>query len=235
MATLLRCLTETLSCPTNQLSATQLESDELDEEESFRREAISEIERYRRIDEWVSSYKNIFSVTALHCILLLAKSKVLQPKLADFMHYTRTGNAEDLRLQAFRCLVDLDALEHGAVVKYILHTLSHDASPYVRAQVWLTFGRGLGRIAISGQEQDPNSQISDSLIIEQEVSMEARQEEFARKNTIEGAVAALRKGIGANTSLKQGLWAAVTYVHHRNTSYFQPAYNSCQVPIHWVH
>ena len=31
----------------------------------FRKDAISEIERYRRIDEWISSYHNVFSTTAL--------------------------------------------------------------------------------------------------------------------------------------------------------------------------
>ena len=227
IATLLSCLAETLSSPPKQ---GQWGTDDEEEEESFQREAISEIERYRRIDEWISSYQNVFSVAALDCILRLAKSNVLQPKLADFMHYTRVGNGEVLRLQAFRCLVDLGGFEHGAVMKYVLHTLSNDPSPYVRHNVWRIFGGGLGKVAIGEEKPDPNMQASDGLIIEQEVSTETRQADFARKHTTDGALTALRKEIGKNALLKQGLWAAITYGGLSSTFSFEHYSHDSDLP-----
>ncbi|KAL9060459.1 MAG: hypothetical protein Q9162_000632 [Coniocarpon cinnabarinum] len=209
ITTLMSCLADVLvkspDHPTNVLT-----SDSQEEEDAFRKAAIGEIERYRRIDEWISSFQNLYSRTALDCLLRLSLSDVLQPKVADFLQYTRQGNADELRLQAFRCLVDLGKLKHGPIIKYILHCMANDPSPYMRQQILSIFGRGLGLVAIGENESSkPKQDVSEGLIIE-EGTTEDRAQDKARRTTIEGAIQALKAEIGESEPLADGLWTAIT-------------------------
>lgn len=209
VATLLSGLADILAAPRIQRSVDDIDLDAVEDEE-FYRDAVSEIERYRRIDEWVSSYGNVYSITALQCLLRLAKAQVLQPKLADFLQYTRQGNADVLRLQAFYCLIEQGKFGHGPVVKYIMHTLSHDRSPYMRNNLWRILGKGLGLVAIGYDRPKIDTADFDGMIIEQEGSTETREAEFARKQTVDGAVAALKQEMASIEALKHGIWTALT-------------------------
>lgn len=184
--------------------------DEDEAELTFRKTAINEIERYRRIDEWASSYQNIYSITALDCLKRLAQFDVMKPSLREFLQYTRPGNGDGLRLKAIECLVDLGLLKNDAILKYFLHLLSSDPSPYFREHAFQIFGKGLGSLAVGENNQDIEAPPTAGLIIAQEGSTEARQAELARRQTIPGALAALKTELGENTILKQALWAAVT-------------------------
>ena len=209
ISTLMSCLADVLVKSPDHPPVT-LPPDEQDEEDAFCKDAISEIERYRRIDEWISSHQNIYSRTALNCLLRLSKSGILQPKVADFLQYTRPGNSDQLRLQAFRCLIDLGKLKHGPILKYILHSIGNDMSPYMREQIQAIFGRGLGLAAL-GEDRSakPANTITEGLIIE-EGSTEERAQDVARKTTVEGAIKALKAEVGPNDALAQGLWNAIT-------------------------
>lgn len=209
VATLMTCLAEVLVTPPGYPPVT-LDEEQQEEEDAFRKDAISEIERYRRIDEWISSFQNLYSVTALQCLLRLSRASILHPKLADFLQYTREGNADQLRIQAFRCLTDLGKLKHGPILKYMLHSTSHDASPYMREQCFSILARGLGLVAM-GQDKPakPNETVSEGLVIE-EGSTDERAQDLARRTTIDGAIKALKEEMGNNEALQQGLWDAVT-------------------------
>jgi transcription initiation factor TFIID subunit 2 len=74
VSTLMRCLAESLVTSAAPQQTFAMHPDDEDdlmqeaiEDEKFQKEAINELERYRRIDEWISSYQNIYSVTALEC------------------------------------------------------------------------------------------------------------------------------------------------------------------------
>ncbi len=209
VAMLMSCLADTLTAPNEQRYRNDFEDD--DDEEIFVKDAINEIERYRRIDEWIASYHNVFSVTALDCLLRLCKSKTIQAKLADFLQYTRTGNSDMLRLKAFTCLTDLGTLKIDAVLNYFLHNISMDPSPYIRNEIYRRLGKGLALIAMGEHQPQSQGQIVGDLIIEQEgLATEVRQADIARRQTIPGALAALKVELGGREALKQALWAAVT-------------------------
>jgi len=206
---LMSCLADTLTAPNEQRYRNDFEDD--DEEEIFVKDAINEIERYRRIDEWIASYQNVFSVTALDCLLRLCKSKTIQAKLADFLQYTRTGNSDMLRLKGFACLAELGTLKIDAVMHYFLFNLSTDSSPYIRNEIYRRLGKGLALIAMGEHQAQSQRQIVGDLIIEQEgLATENRQADIARRQTIPGALAALKGELGGREGLKQALWAAVT-------------------------
>ena len=189
-------------------------ANEDEEEYELRRTAITEIERYQRIDEWISSYHNVYTVTALECLAGLAQDNVIPVRLTDFLQYSRAGNAEPVRLQALACLVNLNALTTDGILAYFLHTLSTDPSPYVRQEMIRLLGIGLGQLAI-GNKQDGESREDSSsaaLVIEQEGSTEARQADLARRRTVEGALTALKTEFTDSEAFKKALWSAVKYV-----------------------
>lgn len=208
VANLITCLADTLTTSSEYASVT-LSKEDQSEDDEFRKEAISEIERYRRIDEWLSSYHNMFSVTALQCMVKLARSNVLQPRQTDFLQYTRPGNADILRLTAFRCLGEMGAFRNGSVLKYCFRSTANDLSPYMREQIFHVLGRGLGLIAIGEDKVEVKKQDTGGLIVE-EGSTEARQADLARRQTIAGAMSSLQSILGTNQVFRDGLWDALS-------------------------
>ncbi|KAI9656059.1 MAG: hypothetical protein M1821_005120 [Bathelium mastoideum] len=213
VSTLLSCLAETLI---NRSASGDFDfsfdDEDDDREEVFKRNALNEIERYRRIDEWISSYQNIFSTTAIDCLQRLMQNKVIVLKAMDILLYTRLGNADVLRLKGFRALVELGMFRDTAIMRYMFHSLATDTSPYMRAELKVLIGIGLGKIAIGeGKTEGPDQQQLDGgLIIEQEASTELRAAAIARRHNISDAVAALRKEIGSEEVLQKAVWHAVT-------------------------
>jgi transcription initiation factor TFIID subunit 2 len=183
--------------------------DEDIERDELLKSALAEIDRFRRIDEWIASYQNLYSITALDCLLRLAQGRVFQPKLRDFLQYTRFGNGENLRLKAFECIIELGMLKDNAICKYFIYTLAMDSSAYFRYYAYQIFGRGLAKIALGDRKKDVAIQAMDGLIIEQEGSTETRQTDLTRRQTIPGAVAGLKADLGGNLKVKDALWAAV--------------------------
>lgn len=178
----------------------------------FHRTCLDEIDRYRRLDEWIPSYHNILSTTALDCTRLLAKAGTITTDPAEFLQYTQDGTSDELRLNAFANLTDLGMCKNDAILRWLLFVLGTDPSPYIREQTFRIFAKALGSIAI-GDMPSPETAAAtqnEGLIIEQESSTEARQAALARKQTVLGALAALKDEMAANTVLKEALWEAVT-------------------------
>ncbi|KAK5145716.1 hypothetical protein LTR04_001226, partial [Oleoguttula sp. CCFEE 6159] len=210
VATLMSCLAASLvtTREPNVYSFSLSEEDEEDER-LFQKSAMDEIERYRRIDEWISSFQNVYSLTALECLKRLIAGRVVPSRKADILRYTRVGNAENLRLKAFACLVELGMLKNNQFLKFLLYSLQTDPSPHVREHLFRIFGQGLGQTAIGNTSEDRQIQYDGSLIVEQEASTEGRQARIARTQTVPGALAALKQELGQNEILKKGLWSAV--------------------------
>ncbi|QIW95833.1 hypothetical protein AMS68_001351 [Peltaster fructicola] len=179
----------------------------------FEQGAVSEIERYRRIDEWVSTYQNIYSITALECLQKLKKAGIVGDKTRELLIYTRRTNAPDVRLAAYNCLNGTGITKRPLMLKYMLHELADDASPYVRNRLLKSFGEALGHIALDDDEtaRAPPVQTADTgLVLEQEITAEARHLEVTRKTTPEGALAALKQYLLEHASFREALWYAIT-------------------------
>ncbi|KAI5798933.1 hypothetical protein EDC01DRAFT_743499 [Geopyxis carbonaria] len=175
--------------------------------------AIKEIERYKRMDAWKPSYRNIVSETALDILRGLTLRNVIDLDFKTFMPYTREGTLDTVRAKAFDCMIDLGALhEKPPLVRYICYTMGKDPSPYIRRHVQAAFGRGLGMIAMGEKKSVQNAHRMDpsSLTIE-EVNVDpanTRKEELS-KGTSVGAMAVLRKELQNHEIMKESLWDAV--------------------------
>jgi transcription initiation factor TFIID subunit 2 len=173
---------------------------------------LEEIDRYRRLDEWIPSFQNILSSTALDCKHRLMKIGGIPIKAADYLTYTQDGCHESLRLTAFRCLMDLGLYRNDQILRWFLFVLSTDPSAYLREYMIRLLGKTLGSIAIGEFEtsaKDQDAMDTGGLVVEQESSTEARQADLARKQTIPGALAALKSDLEHNEVLESSLWQAI--------------------------
>lgn len=209
VATLLSALAQQLAYKDSSTISFDFDEDEQDEID-FQRDALNEIERHRRLDEWIPSYQNIITVTALQCQSLLMENGIIPRKILDFLQYAKPGAAESVRLKALECLIDLNMMKHSAILRYLVFTLSYDPSPYMRENLYYLIGRGLARIAIGDKKEDTSNQVFGGLVIEQDTSTESRAAMLERTQTLDGAIKALKVELGNNDVLKEQLYNALT-------------------------
>lgn len=187
--------------------------DEIHELKQFERQFLEEIDRYRRMDEWTSSYQNLYSRTALECQAMLAAAGIGEFSPLHFLQYTRPGNFEMLRRSAYKVLITPTSIENPSILRYVLYCMVADPSPWIRQSLQHSFGKVLGKRAIGVKTDNVTQPHSgDGLIIEDTVALvDDRQKEIARRSTIEGAIAALKRELGENQALKAALWNAISY------------------------
>ncbi|KAL4957846.1 hypothetical protein BDW69DRAFT_155436 [Aspergillus filifer] len=177
-------------------------------EEQLEKDAIAELDRYRRMDEWSSSYQNLYSRAALHCQMQLMQAKIAEVDVMQFLPYTRVGTYDLLRLDAFECLVELDIFKTPDLLRWFLFTMSNDPSVWLRWRLHNLFGKALAPVAFGYGATNEPAPAADGLIIEQESSTEVRQADLARRQTVTGALAALKAEVSGDQVLKECLWAA---------------------------
>ncbi|KAJ5899892.1 hypothetical protein N7495_004636 [Penicillium taxi] len=176
-------------------------------EEQLEKDVVAEFDRYRRMDEWSGSFQNLYSRAALHCQMQFMQAKLLEMDVMRFVPYTRSGTFDLLRLEAFECLVELDISQHPELLRWLMFSMTCDSSAYIRHHCQRLFGRTLAMIAF-GRAPPAQPAQTDNLIIEQESSTEIRQADLARRQTIPGAIEALKKEISTDKSLRDYMWAA---------------------------
>ncbi|TVY51265.1 Transcription initiation factor TFIID subunit 2 [Lachnellula cervina] len=225
IANLLSCLTDSLIPPQNSDAQNELnfgdDEDEDDEAAQFKKQVLEELERHRRMDEWLQSYHNILTTTVLDCKRKLMKAKVIPVAPLDFAQYLHDGSLDLVRIKAFEALVDLGFLANNAVASLLLNVSSTDLSPYVRDHLWEVFNLGLATIAFGEDKPtepappvangDGGMQIDGEpdMLIVQDASTDLRKAQIARTTSIEGALAALKQELGDNEALQEALWKAI--------------------------
>ncbi|KAJ8611805.1 hypothetical protein MRB53_037718 [Persea americana] len=180
----------------------------------FEQTAIHEIERYRRIDEWILSYQNVYSTAAIECLLKLSKANIVKDKTRELLQYTLPSTANAVRLAAFRCLNEIGLTRRMPIMRHLLHSLADDPSPYFRERLLRLFGEAIGHIALQdAKDTRPNPQPaapSDGLVLEQEASTDTLRIEATRNKNPEGALEALRLALQDDDVFKKALWYAAT-------------------------
>ncbi|KAK2009074.1 hypothetical protein LZ32DRAFT_650112 [Colletotrichum eremochloae] len=167
------------------------------EESSFLKEAIVEIDRFRRMDEWANSYQNIWTTTALECRRKLMKAGVIPKSALDFIQYLQDDTCDLVRIKAFEALVDLGYMMELPIFRLIVSVMSTDRSPFVRDKLIKIFCTGLASLAFGEQSRaKPTPVAADSgeltIVNNTESETQERRKQFARKQDINVALAALR-------------------------------------------
>lgn len=173
----------------------------------FKKAALNEIDRLRRIDEWIPSYRNVYTLASMRSLTRLIENKVVPFKLAHFLRYTRAGNQDDVRLMAFECLVTLGALRKDHFLRYIMHSFASEPSQLVRERLWRIIGKGLAYIALQlTKDQEKKESGADHLMIVDDAPVPTVQ---LPVDTPDGAVASLKKELSDNEGLQDAIIEAL--------------------------
>lgn len=205
---------------------TRMEEDT--EEQQLLENALAEIERYRRMDEWTGSYQNLWTRAALEGKKLLMQAGVIPVDALEFVRYLQDGTVDVVQLKAFEALVELGLMLRPAILKLLLATMTLHSSPFVRDQLFKLFCRGLAAIAFgehggqdkeetakdSGKDKDTGNVEDDDdnggVIIEQgDAVIKQHQEQHARRENMDAAVRALREAVSGNRDLLLAMWEAM--------------------------
>lgn len=197
------------------LSSLRIDDDEEAELKRFIEKTLEEIEKYRRMDEWTSTYQNIWTTTALNCKMRLMKARVIPIAPLDFVQYLQDENYPLIRIKAFDCLVELGLLAKVSIMKLLLANVSSDPSPFIRDRLFKIFCKGMAAIALgenkAAQPEKKAATVDDSgLIIEQgEAELQQRKLDATRNQSIQQALAALKEELKGNTEMQTAIWRAV--------------------------
>ncbi|KAF7554109.1 hypothetical protein G7046_g6915 [Stylonectria norvegica] len=170
-----------------------------DEERQFLEQALDQIERVLRRDEWTNSYQNVWTIAGLEAKRRLMKAGVIPKSYLDFGQYLQDGTRDLIRIKAFEALVDLGAMMDPTMFTFLMYCLTTDRSPYVRTKLINASASGLAAIAfgehVKAVKNEPVQDEGDELLLVQDSAqeIESRKEMFARKENLDAALKALRR------------------------------------------
>ncbi|KAM3561210.1 hypothetical protein MY1884_002477 [Beauveria asiatica] len=170
-----------------------------EEENAFLEDALEQIERVLRRDEWTNSYRNTWTVAGLDAKQRLMKAEVIPKNLTDFGQYLLDGTRDLIRIKCFEALIDLGAMMDPTFFSFLMYSYQTDRSPYVRSKLIAAVARGFAAIAFGEHAKvakvEPSADDGDGLLLVQDSAqeIEARKEMFARKENLDSALKALKK------------------------------------------
>jgi transcription initiation factor TFIID subunit 2 len=209
ISTLMHCLADCLTV--NKSSSMDLDSETEREEFEFTKKAIEELTRHQRLDEWIPTYQNIYTTTALDCARKLIMDRVTPFKPSEFLQYAQLGNADNVRLKAWDCLIRLGMLRKDTVLRFLLHEIRSDPSPYFRKQLLRVFSFAVGQVATGDvfvPEKTSSESTLGSFIVETEGDGSDRASQLARQ-TLNGAQRGLKTDLQNNQALRVALEEAL--------------------------
>ena len=178
----------------------------------LKREALGEIERMRRIDEWIPSYRNVHTRAALRGLVDLMQLRIIPKRMTSFLPYTRPGNHDEVRLEAFDHLLNLRMMTNDSFICYIFSSLFNEPSAYFRDRLWRRIHRGLAAIALgeTKMERRQNGDVEmDGFTIDTGDSMIASRNEAMERSTVEGALSWMRTQLSGNKALESSIMEAL--------------------------
>ncbi|KAJ5059511.1 TATA-binding protein associated factor Taf2 [Bipolaris maydis] len=197
-------------CRTNIEDMPSYIHEEWAQEQDFTNKAIGELTRHQRLDEWIPTYQNVYTTTALDCAFKLVTSRVTPFKPTEFLQYAQLGNADNVRLKAWECLIRLGMFRKDSVMRFLVHEIRSDPSPYFRKQMLRILGLAIGQVA-TGDVWAPEKAAetaADTLVVENEASNAERASALARQN-LNGALRGLKSDLQGHQTLRSVLEEAL--------------------------
>jgi transcription initiation factor TFIID subunit 2 len=208
ISTLMHCLADCLTA--NKSGDMDLDAETERNEFEFTKKAIEELTRHQRLDEWIPTYQNVYTTTALDCARKLIMNRVTPFKPSEFLQYAQLGNADNVRLKAWDCLVRLGMLRKDAVLQFLMHEIRSDPSPYFRKQLLRVFSFAIGQIATGDvyTPEKPTDSTLGGLVVETDADNSDRASQLARQN-LNGAQRGLKTDLQNNQVLRLALEEAL--------------------------
>lgn len=189
-----------------------------DPRDQFAQEAIMEMNRAVKMDEWSPSFHDCITRTILEQKVKLALKKLIRVDFDDLLKYTEPIYPANIRITAFEGLLLLGGLKNAAILELFFSTIKVEQSNYMRYHMIHALVDAMGVAAVDGTvsslDDDEflvkvNGKVSKGFIEEDTGStMKARRDQMARK-TNAGAVALLRRDYSIGHGLRKELWNAI--------------------------
>ncbi|KAJ9091949.1 hypothetical protein QFC19_008878 [Naganishia cerealis] len=215
--------------------------------QKFVDDALVEINRLHKLDEWVPSYHNMISVVCLQLKVQLAVHGYYELPFEDLLPYTLGKFPLDVRVEAFRGLFLLGGLRNAAVMKYFLTTclLTRENSRFKRGLVEalcsavasVATGPAPSTLddpefnfyqALEGERLKIGTNKTNMMIIDDGMDLASSRKEMFAKSSIEGAIDLLRAKFAQGEGLKNTLWELL---HNSLLSLYERRriFNLCQI------
>lgn len=198
-----------------------------DKDRIFLDEAVAEISRHQKLEEWTpSTNSGSVSSVALKEKIRLSRAGLYKFDPEDLLNHTKSQFTYDTRVFAFEALFSMGALKNEAILKYFFLLLTFDQSLYFKHRLITTFTTSFGHAVIDGASIDldeheltkeislnvkGNSSNDDGLFVVEDGAQnqfDSRRDAAAR-TTSRGATSILRRDYSDFKPLKDELWSAV--------------------------
>jgi transcription initiation factor TFIID subunit 2 len=137
--------------------------------------------------------------------------KIIPKRTTSFLPYTRPGNHDEVRLEAFDHLINLGMMANNSFIQYIFSSLASEPSAYFRDRLWRRIHRGLASIALGetkiGRKQDGDVEMNGFTIDTGETL--ASRNEAMERSTVEGALKWMKSQLGENKTLEGAIMNAL--------------------------
>ncbi|CAK9784528.1 unnamed protein product [Cutaneotrichosporon oleaginosum] len=204
LATVISAIGSAFSAGTN--IATNLTERDKELDAQMFREAMDANERAITVDRLVPSYHNVVTQAGLQAQMksILVGQRTNDPRM--FLHYTREGNYEPLRLMAFDCLLLCKSPGRSqSLAQYLFHVIREDYSLTVRRHVARAFSESILMTLAVGEV---HMSAPPSGIVEVTDNLEQRERERDQEQA--KIVKAVRKEFNSKPELRQELLQTLT-------------------------
>ncbi|KAH3674322.1 hypothetical protein WICMUC_003394 [Wickerhamomyces mucosus] len=195
-----------------------------DVDRKFLKEAISEISRHQKMDEWVATNNNKIVTVALGEKLKLARKGLFEFEIEELLERTQPNFDDEIRVLAFDGLFSIGALKNKSILTYFFTLVSFEKSYTFKTDLIRLFIRCVGRAAIEGTSSELDESELDkaielnfkkeekksngNFVVVEEGSndhFESRRDAVARA-TLKGSIELLRRDYAEYKPLVDLLW-----------------------------
>lgn len=197
-------------------------------DEKFVTEVIEELDRLRKIEEWVPSYQNMVCASCIRQKTRLARNNLCEYSFEELVKFTTPNHAEEVRLAAFEGILLLGGLKVWEILRYFLYSLClSDTTRFFKTRMIDALQNAVCEAAVHGIPSvidDPEfdslnklfnankglSNPNNMIVVEesQNTEVSSRRDALARAS-IEGTVLLLRRDYGIGHGLKKALWRLI--------------------------
>ncbi|VEU23730.1 DEKNAAC105032 [Brettanomyces naardenensis] len=220
--------------PDHRISVLDASEASADPGDQFSREAMMEMNRTVKMDEWSPSYHDCIETTVFREKIRLARCGLISLTFQELVRASSFASKTEIRLLAFEGLLLLGGLKNSSILELFFTALKIDPSAYIRYQLVRLFSRAVGVAALDGTPSNLDDDeffdvvethdgrvddgragdgtIGNTMVIVEENSssdvMRSRRDEISRK-TVRGAIEILRRDYGIGRGLREQLWNAM--------------------------
>ncbi|CDK26927.1 unnamed protein product [Kuraishia capsulata CBS 1993] len=217
-----------VSCLSSVILNSKLETDETENSplKKVLSEALFEIDRLFKLDEWVPSYHNTVRTTVLSAKLNMARKGIINLPFDLCLNYSKSESSRETRLVAIESILTLGGLRNAALLKYIFSVMKFDTSHSFRDAGVGVFIKSLAIAALEGvpysvddeefyedAEESGHTNLiggaDDVIVVEDAINPLKSRRGVSTHSLVIRAINTLRRDLSIGKGLRHELWTSL--------------------------